>query len=97
MWKVYNARQHVPESVSWGLISLFEGATTGVPILFAVRGSPQKFYMLFVFTVFLICVAVVYSTFFLGRTNSTATCEREEEIKIDDETQVEMATPANSE
>ena len=67
-WQAYEAR-HIVETFAdtkyIGLImsSLLQAILIGVPILFFLRESPQAFYLLLVFMIFVICAAIVILVF----------------------------------
>uniref|UniRef100_A0A7S3L1A8 G-protein coupled receptors family 3 profile domain-containing protein n=1 Tax=Amphora coffeiformis TaxID=265554 RepID=A0A7S3L1A8_9STRA len=67
-WQAYVARHIVEEFADTkyiGLVvaSLLQAAVIGVPILFLLRESPQAFYLLLIFVIFVVCGAVLVLIF----------------------------------
>ncbi|CAJ1955599.1 unnamed protein product [Cylindrotheca closterium] len=67
-WSAYEARSISSEFaeskyVAMAMASLFQALISAVPVLFLVQGSPQAFYMVFVFMIFVMSSAIILLIF----------------------------------
>jgi gamma-aminobutyric acid type B receptor len=67
-WEAYEARNIMTEFseakyIAMAMASLLQATLSGVPILFVVRESPQAYYLVLVFMVFIVCIAVLLLIF----------------------------------
>eukprot|EP00977_Amphora_coffeiformis_P007119 scaffold1552_cov175-Amphora_coffeaeformis.AAC.10 len=67
-WQAFTARNILSEFseskyIGFTNMSLLQATLTGVPVLFVVRESPQAFYLILVFMIFVTCAAVLLLIF----------------------------------
>jgi gamma-aminobutyric acid type B receptor len=67
-WQAYVSRMVESEFaeskyIAMTMASLLQASLSGVPILFVVRDNPQAFYLVLIFMVFVICMAVLLLIF----------------------------------
>ena len=67
-WEAYEARDIMTEFseskyIAMAMASLLQASLTGIPILFVVRESPEAFYLVLVFIIFVVCISLLLLIF----------------------------------